>query len=138
MVEWCAENRIAIQPMLFPFCDYASPLFNTVVDRKANLLELYENFIVPDKRPTYERDAVLVEPHAKSLVYVIATKPEDHVAKLEDLKNWSAQIPGKQAITNGEKLYIHLVKYRRLFTNVDFCFCDEKDLCGTICKILMI
>ena len=136
MVDWCAEHSIAIQPMLFPAGDYRLPLHDTVVDRKNNLLELYENFVMPDKRLAYEMNAVLAAAHGRRLVYVTATKSEDHVGTLKDLRNWSAQIPGKAAAADGEKLHYRLVQHQKFFPNVEFAFCDEKKLCSTIYNIL--
>lgn len=136
MVDWCAEQGITIQPMLFPVGDYRIPLHDTIVDRKSNLLELYENFVVPNKRQAYEMDAVLAASHKRRLVYVTATKPEDCVNRLADLRNWSAQIPGKATAADGEKLHYRLVQHKKFFPNVEFAFCDEKKFCRTIYNIL--
>lgn len=136
MVTWCAEQRIALQPMIFPVGDYCLPQHDTVVDRKSNLLELYENFVHPDKRKAYEDDATLAASHGKSLVYVVATDPEDHVVNVKDLRNWSASIPGKAAVADGAKLNYQLTRHQRFFPHVEFHFCDAKKLCDTIYNIL--
>lgn len=136
IVNWCANHRIAIQPMLFPVGDYCLPQHDTIVDRKTNLLELYENFVHPDKRKAYEADAILAASHGKSLVYVTATVPEDHVTNIKDLWNWSASIPGKSTMAVGEKLHYHITRHQRFFPHVEFHFCDAKKLCDTIYNTL--
>lgn len=136
MVVWCAENGIAIQPMLFPAGDYRLPLHDTVVDRKNNLLELYENFVMPDKRLAYEMDAVLAAAHGRKLVYVTSTMPGDQVNTVKDLQKWSAKVPGKMVTADGAKLFYQITRHQRFFPHVEFVFCDEKKLCTTIYNIL--
>ena len=136
MVEWCAENRIAILPMTFPVGDYRLPQHDTIVDRKTNILELYEDFVVPDKRRAYETDADFAAACGQRLVYVTATEPGDNVNGMKDLKNWSKPIPGQKPTADGVKLLYLLNKHKELFSNVEFRFCDSKKLCSTIYNVL--
>lgn len=136
MVEWCANEKIAILPMLFPFGDYRLPQHDAVVDRKANLLELCENFVCPEKRLAYEMDAALAAAHGRRLYYVTATEPGDQVNTVRDLQKWSKPIPGKAATSDGAKLFYQITRHHEVFPHVEFCFCDKKKLCNRIYDIL--
>lgn len=136
LIEWCAANRVAIQPMLFPVGDYRLPRHDTIVVREANLLELYENFVMPDKRLMYKMDAALAASHGRRLVYVTVTKAGDQVNTIKDLRNWSAQVPGRGTVADGEYLYNQLTRHQRFFPHTEFRFCEEKKLCATIYNIL--
>lgn len=136
MVGWCANEKIAILPMLFPFGDYRLPQHDAVVDRKANILELCENFVSPEKRLAYEMDAALAAAHGRRLYYVTATEPGDQVNTVRDLQKWSKPIPGKAATADGAKLFYQITRHHEVFPHVEFCFCDKKKLCNRIYDIL--
>ena len=68
MVDWCADNGIVLLPSLLPAGDYRLPDGKTLVDRKANLLELYNDFAMPDNRLRYENAAMIASAH-KSLLW---------------------------------------------------------------------
>ena len=132
MVDWCADNGIVLLPSLLPAGDYQLPNGKTLVDRKANLLELYNDFAMPDNRLRYENAAMIASAHNMQLVYVVATDPQDAIADLESLKVWSAPVPGTNIVASGDKLYAHLVRYQWAYPNIAFVFCDQRQVCSTI------
>ena len=132
MVDWCADHGIILLPSLLPAGDYQLPDGKTLVDRKANLLELYNDFAMPDNRLRYENAAMIASAHNMQLVYVVATDPQDAISDLESIKVWSAPIPGIGIVASGEKLYAHLVRYQWAFPNTSFVFCDQRQLCSAI------
>ena len=132
MVDWCADNGIVLLPSLLPAEDYQLPNGKTLVDRKANLLELYNDFVMPDNRLRYENAAMIASAHNMQLVYVVATDPQDAIADLESLKAWSAPVPGTNIVASGDKLYAHLVRYQWAYPNIAFVFCNQRQICSTI------
>ena len=136
MVDWCADNGIVLLPSLLPAGDYRLPDGKTLVDRKANLLELYNDFAMPDNRLRYENAAMIASAHNMRLVYVIAVEPRDYVKDIASLAAWSAPIPGQGKIANGANLAAQLQRYQTTFPNTSFVFCDKSRLCETIYNAL--
>ena len=134
MVDWCADNGIVLLPSLLPAGDYQLPNGKTLVDRKANLLELYNDFVMPDNRLRYENAAMIASAHNMQLVYVVATDPQDAIADLESLKVWSAHLPGQGKVANGANLSAQLQRYQETFPNTSFIFRDKMQLCEMIYK----
>ena len=134
MVDWCADNGIVLLPSLLPAGDYQLPNGKTLVDRKANLLELYNDFAMPDNRLRYENAAMIASAHNMRLVYVIAVGPQDHVTDLVSLAAWSAHIPGQGKVANGANLSVQLQRYQETFPNTSFIFRDKMQLCEMIYK----
>lgn len=114
MVDWCADNGIVLLPSLLPAGDYQLPNGKTLADQKANLLELYNDFAMPDNRLRYENAAMIASAHNMQLVYVVATDPQDAIVDLESLKAWSAPVPETDIVASGEKLYAHLMRCGRI------------------------
>lgn len=138
MVDWCADNGIVLLPSLLPAGDYQLPNGKTLVDRKANLLELYNDFVMPDNRLRYENAAMIASAHNMQLVYVVATDPQDAIADLESLKVWSAHLPGQGKVANGANLSAQLQRYQETFPNTSFIFRDKMQLCEMIYKAVNI
>lgn len=138
MVDWCADNGIVLLPSLLPAGDYQLPNGKSLVDRKANLLELYNDFVMPDNRLRYENAAMIASAHNMQLVYVVATDPQDAIADLESLKVWSAHLPGQGKVANGANLSAQLQRYQETFPNTSFIFRDKMQLCEMIYKAVNI
>ena len=136
MVDWCAEHGIVLLPSSIPAGDYQLPKGSISVDRKANLLEIYNDFVMPDNRIKYENSAESATAHNMRLVYVIAVEPQDHVKDFASLATWSAPIPGQGKIANGANLAAQLQRYQTVFPNTSFVFCDKSRLCETIYNAL--
>ena len=136
MPAWCAKHRIALVPEMLPVGDYYIPGYGNIVDRKANLLELYESFISPNKRIVYEHAARIASVHHWRLVYVTGVQQDEQVCIMKDLPGWSAAIPGKTAYADGGKLLHHLCRHQRVYPHVSFVFCNRNKICSTILKML--
>lgn len=136
MPAWYAKHRIALVPEMLPVGDYYIPGYGTVVDRKANLLELYESFISPNKRIVYEHAAGIASVHRWELVYVTGVQQDEQIHVMKDLLGWSAAVPGKTVYADGGKLLHHLCRHKRVYPHVDFVFCDGNKICSTILKVL--
>lgn len=134
MVDWCAEHGIILLPSLMPTGDYRMPAGSIVADRKANLLEVYNDFAMPANRKKYENSAMIAAAHNIRLVYVIAVEPQDHVTDLVSLAAWSAHIPGQGKVANGANLSVQLQRYQESFPNTSFIFRDKMQLCEMIYK----
>lgn len=132
MVDYCADHGIVLLPSLMPAGDYRLPTGSILVDRKANLLEVYNDFAMPANRKKYENSAMIAAAHNMRLVYVIAVQPQNHVKDLVSLTAWSAPIPGQGKIANGANLSAQLRRYQETFPNTSFVFCDERHLCSAI------
>lgn len=132
MVDYCADHGIVLLPSLMPAGDYRLPTGSVLVDRKSNLLELYNNFGMPANRKKYENSAMIAAAHNMRLVYVIAIEPQSHVKDLVSLAAWSAPIPGQGKIANGANLSSQLRRYQETFPNTSFVFCDQRHLCSAI------
>lgn len=136
MVDWCAEQGIIFLPSLMPAGDYRLPTGSILVDRKANLLEVYNDFSMPVNRLKYENSAMIASAHNMRLVYVISVEPQDHVTDLASLATWSAPIPGQGKVANGASLSAQLQRYQTTFPHTSFIFCDKNQLCDTIYNVL--
>ena len=137
MVTWCADHGIIILPFLFVAGDYSVKDSSCIVDRKANIEELHDNFIITERFHRYCRSAQLADLLGKRLVYVTATKPEDQVSTLKDLKHFSR--PGShdgQPKLDGEWLYNQIVRYQTWYPHTDFMFVPEDKLCETIYQVV--
>ena len=132
MVGWCAEHGIILLPASCPVGDYCLPHGKTVVDRKANILELYNDFAIPNNRPRYENAAIVAAAHRLQLVYVVTTEAKDAVHDIASLASWSAPIPGQNSVANGKTLSDHLRRYQDTFPHTSFVFCHTDRLCDTI------
>ena len=132
MVDWCAENQIAVLPSKFPAGDYTAPNSDIIVDRKADLAELYRDFAASTDRASYENAACYAAAMGKRLVYMIGTSPEDGVSRLEDLRQWSGKHPKiKDGLLSGSHLYEQLIRYKCIHHNTDFLFVPNEKLCET-------
>lgn len=136
MPAWCAKHRIALVPEMLPVGDYYIPGYRNIVDRKANLLELYESFISPNKRIVYEHAARIASVHHWRLVYITGVQQGEQVQVLKDLPGWSAAIPGKTAYADGGKLLHHLCRHQHVYPHVSFVFCYRNKICSTILNVL--
>lgn len=129
MVTWAAEHRLLLLPTTLAAGDYQMLNGKYIVDRKSDLLELYNDFCMPDNRRRYETAAITAAAHGKDLVYIIST---DEAKDFNDLQNWTAKIPGKSKNANGVTLVGHVRRYADTFPNVSFIFCSPDHLCKTI------
>ena len=136
MVDYCADHGIILLPSLMPTGDYKLPAGSVLVDRKANLLEVYNDFAMPANRKKYENSAMIAAAHNMRLVYVIAVEPQNHVNDLVSLATWSAPIPGQAKIANGANLAAPLQRYQMIFPHTSFIFCDRTQLSKMICKVI--
>ena len=136
MVDWCAEHGIILLPSLMPAGDYRLPTGSILVDRKANLLEVYNDFAMPANRKKYENSAMIATAHNIRLVYVIAVEPQNCVKDLASLAAWAAPIPGQGKVANGANLAAQLQRYQTTFSHTSFIFCDKNQLCDTIYNVL--
>lgn len=135
MVGWCAENRIALLPMVFPAGDYRIPDGSVIVDRKENILEIYHNFSHSQNRASYERAAVTAASLGCQLIYVIAVDPKDHITGLDDLSSWQEILPNG-SVASGINLYKQLINYTLLYPNSKFIFVERDRQCETIWGLL--
>ena len=133
MVDWAAEHHIILSPIKMRVGDYQTADGSCVVDRKADLLELAKDFIMPNNRRRYENAAVRAKSHRKKLVYVIGT---NDVIGIDSLRSWSAPIPGQNKVADGKSLATHLRRYQLTFPNTSFVFTDPNYLCETIYSIV--
>ncbi len=139
MVDWCAENRIVLLPSIFPAGDYTASDSRIIVDRKANLTELYHNFASSVSRASYETSACHASALGKQLIYIIGTSPDDNVHQLKDLKHWTARHPKiHNELMHGDYLYRQLRRYKAIHPNTDFRFAPNDRLCkmiyDTVCQ----
>ena len=137
MINWCQEHQIIPVPQFFHAGDYTSPESNNVVDRKSGILELYADFSNPDRYGSYCTAAQMAALMGKKLIYVIATRPEDSVTSVADLKNWSTIIPGKNKIIDGASTCRNISLYQEYFSNTDFVFVPENQQCQMIYDLLI-
>lgn len=84
MVDWCAKHGIVLLPTHMPAGDYCWIGGKTTVDRKATILELFNDLVIPKNRLRYENAAIVAAAHGQELVYVIATTSKDHVSNVSD------------------------------------------------------
>lgn len=133
MIDWCAANNIILLPSLFPAGDYMVPNGNVIVDRKADLFELRENFILSTNRASYENAACYAASLGKKLIYITGTAEEGHVSQLDDLLHWFSQNPQKpNEIVNGIQLHGQLIRYMEIHPNAEFRFVPYEVLCTEI------
>ena len=132
MIDWCAAHGIILLPSPPPTGDYQLSTGSVLVDRKSNLLELYNDFVVCNNRGRYEHAAVTASAHQKLLTYVVATEPKDAVRDFDSLASWSSPIPTKGKTADGNKLVTQLRRYQMIFPHTSFVFCNQDQLCDTI------
>ena len=135
MVDWCAEHKISLLPMVFPSGDYCIPGGNIIVDRKDDMLELYHNFSHSRNRASYGRAALTAASLGCQLIYVIASDPNDHVTGLDDVIQWKANLPNG-SVASGEALHKQLINYTMLHPNTKFIFTMRGQQCNIIWSIL--
>ena len=133
MVDWAAKQHIILSPIKMRVGDYQTADGSCVVDRKADLLELAQDFTKPDNRRRYENAAVRAMSQRKKLVYVIGT---NDVTDIDSLESWSAPIPGQNKVADGKSLAAHLRRYQLTFPNTSFVFTDPNYLCETIYSVV--
>ena len=137
MVTWCADHGITILPVPFVAGDYSVVGSSCIVDRKAGIDELHDNLIITERFQRYCRSAMLAGLMDKRLVYVIATKPEDYVSTLEDLKHFFRPgSHGGQPKLDGKWLYNQIMRYQTWYPHTDFIFVPEEKLCETIYQVV--
>lgn len=134
MVEWCAQHGILLLPTHFQFGDYTSPNQNIVIDRKASIDELYDNFMNPKNRERNWHTAIMSKVEEKKLIYVVSTQKTDSVNTLLDLQNWRSPVGCQRS---GGSLYRWLEDFRNRYSHIDFCFVPEFELCQTIYDLLL-
>lgn len=130
MIDWCAEHGIIILPQYLPAGDYTTSNSNVIVDRKANILELYKDFTSSGNRESYENAALLAQVASKQLVYVIGTEPDDHVVQISDLCCWQFTIKNQTFI--GAHLYQQVLRYLAMYPHVSFVFASKGQVCQAI------
>lgn len=135
MLDWCAEHKIAVLPMIFAAGDYTTPQSRVLVDRKDSILELYHNFASTTSYQSYDTAADIANAMGKRLIYVIAVDPDDHVEGLDDLQHWQGDIPGLGPVT-GATMHDHICRYMSIHSNTDFIFVARDTQCEFIFKIL--
>lgn len=135
MIDYCAENRICIIPVSGMPGDYMIPNGSIVVDRKANLSELYHNFSHGQSWLSYAIAAELAAAQHKMLVFVTAVEPADHVQKLCDLEHWNGVLPGGTPL-QGKTMLQQIRRCLFLFPHVKFHFVLRDNLCEQIWKIV--
>ncbi len=133
--DWCFANKIVALPTHFQFGDYTLSGCSAVVDRKADLAELYDNFVKPNNRVRYENAARLAQAFGKKLIYVVATSPTDNVITIQDLFSWNGY-SYKGVQISGAKLAYKLLDHKAVNSNVDFMFVPQEQVSETIYKIL--
>ena len=129
MIDWAAKHHVILLPSKMEAGDYQMLDGKYIVDRKSNLLELFNDFCMPDNRRRYENAALRAKSQRKKLVYVVGT---NDTTNLDSLDGWSAPIPGKNKVADGKSLATHLRRYQTTFPHVSFVFCSPDNLCKTI------
>ena len=129
MIDWAAKHHVILLPSKMEVGDYQMLDGKYVVDRKSNLLELYNDFCMPNNRRRYEIAAFRAKNKRKKLVYVVGT---NDVTDIDSLEGWSEPIPGKNKIADGKSLAAHLQRYQMTLPYVSFVFCSPDNLCKTI------
>ncbi|WP_141242440.1 hypothetical protein [Flavonifractor sp. An10] len=129
MIDWAAKHHVILLPSKMDSGDYQMLDGKYIVDRKSDLLELFNDFCMPDNRRRYENAAVRAKGQRKKLVYVVGT---NDVTDIDSLEGWSAPIPGKNKIADGNSLAAHLRRYQMTFPHISFVFCPSDTLCKTI------
>lgn len=117
--------------------DYMIPNGSIVVDRKANLLELYHNFSHGQSWLSYAIAAELAAAQDKMLVFVTAVEPADHVQKLCDLEHWNSTLPDG-TVMQGKTMLQQIRRCLFLFPHVKFHFVLRDNQCEQIWKIVRI
>lgn len=135
MLDWCAEHKIAVLPMIFAAGDYTTPQSRVLIDRKDSILELYHNFASTTSYQSYSTAADIADAMGKRLIYVIAVDPDDHVEGLDDLQHWQGNIPGLGSVT-GATMHDHICRYMSIHSNTDFVFVPRDIQCERIFKII--
>ena len=135
MVDWCAEHNIIIVPRHFSAGDYVAPGGTTIVDRKADILELYRDFSHSTQRKSYEEAAISAQVDGKQLIYVVETEPREQIQNISDLKRWTTLLKGNYF--NGETLYTKILRYLNTFPNTDFLFLTRNELCQKIMELIV-
>lgn len=135
MIDWCAEHNIAVLPVSFPAGDYTIPSSSSIVDRKQDINELYNNFAASANMASYHTAAAIAGAMSKRLIYVVGTTPEDRVQCIDDLATWHGTIPGVGSV-DGQAMHRHVAAYRRMYPHTDFVFIDKNQQCEKIWEIL--
>lgn len=135
MLDWCADHKIAVLPMIFAAGDYMTPQSTVLVDRKDSIAELYHNFASTASYQSFSTAADVADAMGKRLIYVIAVDPDDHVENLDDLRRWQGNIPGLGPVT-GATMHDHICRYMSIHRNTEFVFVPRDAQCALICKTL--
>lgn len=130
MIDWCAEHGIIILPQYLPAGDYTVANSNVIVDRKANILELYKDFTSSGNRESYENAVLCAQVAGKRLVYVIGTEPDDHVGQISDLAQWRYTV--KNQVFVGKQLSTQILRHQAMYPHVSFVFASKGQVCQAI------
>lgn len=131
MLDWCADHKITVLPMIFAAGDYMTPQSTVLVDRKDSIAELYHNFASTASYQSYSTAADIADAMGKRLVYIIAADPDDNIKTLDDLQHWQGNIPGLGPVT-GATMYDHICRYMSIHSNTDFVFVPRDAQCALI------